>query len=135
MFRPPLLILAHLTLLPRASPPCLQFPFPQAALSEPWSLLVHAVYKALAPHKVLHSLAHGGTWLTPAEAVYPDEVVRADGPLLGALVKDGLALVQTPSHICRLLHEFTVRTGMRAKYCSLVAWLDQIVLRETIGVC
>ena len=55
--------------------------------------------------------------MTAADAVFPDDAVRADTPLLAALLQDGLTLVDTPAPLCDLLQQ-QVRTHVGLN----VAW-------------
>jgi hypothetical protein len=103
--------------------------WPSTTAAAPWSGLVRQLYVHLTSLPVLRTHANGGRWLPAAEAVFPDDAVRHDAPLLAALLRDEMPVVHTPAPLCALLHlPLAARTDNRgAQAVTLVS--PQLVRR------
>ncbi|CAM6095372.1 unnamed protein product [Calypogeia fissa] len=105
--------------------PLYQSLWPSGNYSEPWLTMVKRLYGSLIDLPVLHTLAAGGRWLTPGQALYHDEEFSGAESLALVLVKEGLPLVRVSDPLRQMIFSFCVRSpkmvipsAVRAQFCK-----------------
>ena len=99
--------------------------WPQQRTAEPWRGMVGVMYRMLLRQPVLHSELQGGSWVSPAAAVFADAPGGADAAEASApaeihsvLLRSGLPLVRVPAAVESQLHEAAASSGVSLRFAS-----------------
>ena len=99
--------------------------WPQQRTAEPWRGMVGVMYRMLLRQPVLHSELQGGSWVSPAAAVFADAPGGADAAEASApaeihsvLLRSGLPLVRVPAAVESQLHEAAASSGVTLRFAS-----------------
>ena len=95
--------------------------WPQQLTAEPWRGMVSVLYRMLLKQPVLHSAAQGGTWVSPAAAVFAEVAggeEAAPAAMHAVLLRSGVPLVVVPSAVHSQLHEAAGASGLALRWAS-----------------
>jgi sacsin len=79
--------------------------WPCAQLQQPWQIVVDHLVQGLQQLPVLWTPAAAGFWLSPEDALLPDDKCLADPQLAAAVAKLGMLMVDMPAAVCKLIKQ------------------------------
>ena len=93
--------------------------------------MVAVMYRMLLRQPVLHSEVQGGTWVSPAAAVFAEAAGGEEGApaaMHSVLLRSGMPLVTVPGAVHSQLHEAAAAAGIELRWASgavVRAWLRE----------
>lgn len=81
--------------------------WPIGDFEEPWSILIHHIYKSIVQSPVLYTDVGGGKWVSPTESFLHDEEYTDKEELANVLLQLGKHIVRLPNSLRNMLLKST----------------------------
>jgi hypothetical protein len=92
--------------------------WPPEQLQQPWQLVADHLVPGLQQLPVLWTPAAGGFWLSPEDALLPDDKCLAEPLLAAAVAKLGMLVADMPAAVCKLLKQQMVSLSPLCPPCT-----------------